>query len=413
MDDQELIPNLFRSEFSKIISVLCKTYGFSNMQLAEDIVSDTFLKATETWGLKGIPQNPTGWLYTAAKNRAIDNFRRERVFRQKITPELMNQNHPPGELEIDLSENNIKDSQLQMFFAICNPLISSEAQVALALRILCGFGVSEIATAFLTNKATINKRLQRAKSTLKDGNIDLGIPSAKEMENRLGNVLSVLYLLFNEGYYSTTNEKNIRKELCFEAMRLNYLLLDFERTNTGQANALMALFCFHASRFEARTDSSGEQVIYAKQDIKEWNSELIRKGEHYLHLSSKNQLLTKYHLEAAIAFYHTCPEDSIEKWEHILQLYNKLLQYEYSSIVALNRTYALAKANGVDEAIAECLKIDLKQNHLYHLLLSELYSSKNLEKEKEHLHIAASIVQTKSERKWILKKIENISKKVS
>lgn len=410
MDNQELIPNLFRSEFSKIVSVLCKTYGFSNMQLAEDIVSDTFLKATETWGLKGIPDNPTAWLYKVAKNMAIDGFRRERLFRQKIKPELAYQTDISEEVEIDWSDNNIKDSQLQMLFAICNPVISPKAQIALALRILCGFGITEIAKAFLSQNETINKRLQRAKKKLRENEIDLTRPTSVEMENRLNNVLSVLYLLFNEGYYSTSSEKNLRKELCYESMRLIYLLLDNEPTNKPRVNALMALFCFHASRFDARTDSSGEQVIYSKQNTKEWNYELIEKGEYYLQLSAKNKTLTKYHLEAAIAFYHTRPKDSKEKWENILQLYNKLLQFEYSPIVALNRTYALAKASSIEKAIAECLKIDLKQNHLYHLLLAELYTTVNMVKRQEHLHTAATLATTQTERKWILTKLAETTK---
>jgi len=410
MQTQELIPNLFRTEFSKIVSVLCKTFGLSNIQLAEDLVSDTFLAASATWGLKGIPDNPTAWLYTVAKNKARDTFRREKVFRDKVKPELEHQPNSSEAFDIDLSEHNIKDSQLKMLFAICNPIVSSEAQIALALRILCGFGVAEIAKAFLGKIETINKRLHRAKTALRKENIDLGIPSPTAMENRLNNVLSVLYLLFNEGYYSTTNEKNIRKELCFEAMRLNYLLLEYTPTNRSHTNALMALFCFHASRFEARTNKNGSQIIYSEQNTELWNKELIEKGKHYLYESAKEKRFSKYHLEAAIAYWHTEPTDSQKKWESILQLYNQLLQLEYSPIVALNRTYALAKANGIQEAITECLKIDLKNNHLYHLLLAELYESVNGQKQRNHLKEALRLADTQSERKWILNKLTAIDK---
>lgn len=413
MNSQELIPNLFRSEYSKIVSVLCKTFGLSHIEFAEDIASETFMVAAETWGLKGIPDNPKAWLYTVAKNKVRDSFRKEKVFREKIRPEFENKSVSSQIDEIDLSENNIKDSQLQMLFAVCNPIISSEAQVAMALRILCGFGVSEIAKAFLTNKATINKRLHRAKTTFREVKLDLGIPTLKEMDNRLGNVLSVLYLLFNEGYYSTTNERNIRKELCYEAMRLNYLLLDFKRTNTAPANALMALFCFHASRFEARIDENGGQVIYAEQNTDNWNHELIQRGNQFLFNSAKEKKFTKYHLEAAIAQWHTKAEDTNEKWESILQLYNRLLQLEYSPIAALNRTYALARANGTEEAIKECLKIDLKQNHLYHLLLAELYGNKNVKKQQDHLKLAAALSDTENERKWILEKLKKTEKQIS
>lgn len=409
MKDKELLPHLFRSEFSKIVSVLCKTFGLSNIELAEDMVSDTFLVATETWGLKGVPENPTAWLYTVAKNKARDTFRREKIFRQKLKPHLERQHQFFETFEIDLSENNIQDSQLQMLFAVCNPIISPEAQISLALRILCGFGIPEIAKAFLSNKETINKRLHRAKEKFREHKIELTIPATKELENRLNNVLSVLYLLFNEGYYSTTSEKNIRKDLCFEAMRLTYLLLNHKPANRPKTNVLMALFCFHASRFDARTNASGEQIVYADQDRGNWDYELIEKGKQYLNLSGTGTAITKYHLEAIIAYWHTQTVDSKEKWEHILQLYNQLLQIEYSPIVALNRTYALSKANSKKEAIKEALKIDLKNNHLYHLLLAELYDGIDTVKQTEHLKQALKLVDTENEKKTILKKIENIS----
>ena len=289
MENQELIPNLFRNEYSKIVSVLCKTFGLSNIEIAEDITSETFLVATETWGLKGLPENPTAWLYQVAKNKAKDGFRREKIFQQKIQPELQHRDTTFKEVEIDLSETNIQDSQLQMIFAICNPMISSEAQIALALRILCGFGVTEIAKAFLSKTETINKRLQRAKNKLRKAKIDLSMPSANTLESRLNNVLSVLYLLFNEGYYSTSNEKNIRKELCFEAMRLNLLLLDYKPTRQSQTSALMSLFCFHASRFDARTGKGGEQITYEEQNTALWDTKLIAKGKQYLYESAQQK----------------------------------------------------------------------------------------------------------------------------
>ena len=410
MENKELIPNLFRSEFSKIVSVLCKTFGLSNMQLAEDLVSDTFLVASETWGLKGIPDNPTAWLYTVAKNKARDTFRREKVFRDKVKPELVHRPNSMESVNIDLSEDSIKDSQLKMLFAVCDPLISSESQIALALRILCSFTVQEIATAFLSSKETINKRLYRAKEKLRENKVELVIPPSKKLNERLQNVLLVLYLLFNEGYYTSNSEKRIRKELCFEAMRLNYLLLNSPSTNTPKVNALMALFCFHASRFEARTDDGGGQIVYADQKETEWDQELIEKGEHFLNRSGTGKEVTKYHLEAIIAFWHTRTTiEPKEKWEHILQMYNRLLQIEYSPMAALNRTYALAMARNKKEALEEALKIRLEKNHLYHLLLAELYEGSNSVKQKEHLNKAAKLTTTENERLWISKKLAKLT----
>jgi RNA polymerase sigma-70 factor (ECF subfamily) len=406
LKDNSLIPHLFRSEFSKIVSVLCKTFGLSNIQLAEDITSETFLKATETWGIKGIPDNPTAWLYKVAKNKAKDYFKREQVFVQKIIPELKHQKQSIAAFDLDLSEHNIQDSQLQMLFTVCNPIISKEAQITFALRVLCGFGIEEISKALLSNKATINKRLHRIKETFRKNKVDLTFPSEDELMNRLNNVLSVLYLLFNEGYYSTTSEKTIKKELCIESMRLLYMLLNYEPSNQPHVNALMALFCFHSSRFEARMDQNGELILYDDQDKEKWNFELIEKGEFYIKRSSAGNEITKYYLEALIAFWHTRIDADIkEKWENILQLYNQLIQIEYSPVTALNRTYALAMTDGKEKAIKEALKINLSQNHLYHTLLAELYDGGNHKKQIEHLQLALKLADTENERKVILKKL--------
>lgn len=408
MKNEGLISNLFRKEFSKIVAVLCKTYGISNIQLAEDIVSDTFLAATETWKLKGIPHSPKSWLYTVAKNKIKDNFKRNKVFNDKIKPELENsvseQNGEPN-----FSEENITDSQLQMLFAVCNPIISPEAQITLALRILCGFGVKEIAAAFLTNKSTINKRLVRAKDTFRKRNIDLSFPSNQNLDDRIDSVLSIIYLLFNEGYYSTSSEKNLKKELCVEAMRLNFMLIANESTNLPRVSALMALLCFHSSRFTERINKLGEVVLYDDQDKSNWDVTLIEKGTNYLNKSAKGRV-TKYHLEAGISYWHTKFADSKDKWENILQLYNQLLQIEYSPVAALNRTYALAKANSKEEAIVEALKIDLSENHLYHVLLAELYYGINKKKQLEHLKIALRLVHTNAERKIIENKLEKANR---
>lgn len=407
MGGQKLIPNLFRTEFSKIVSVLCKTFGISNIHLAEDIASETFLVATETWSLKGTPENPKAWLYAVAKNKTKDYFKRKSLYTGKIIPELSNKETREHPIEIDLSEKNIEDSQLKMLFTICNPIISTEAQISLALRILCGFGIEEIASALLTNKSTINKRLQRAKSTYKKHHIKLELPKPDELKQRNTNVLTIIYLLFNEGYYSSVAEKNMRKTLCVEAMRLLYLFLDHQ--NIPEANALMALFCFHASRFEAREDEMGSPVLYENQQIEKWDKALILKGENYLHKSAFGNSLTKYHLEATIAYYHTKPFDTQDKWEKILQLYNHLLQINYSPIAALNRTYALSKARNKQEALIEALKINLSKNYLYHVLLAELYKDTNTKKQLAHLQTALQLVKKISERKVIEAKIERVS----
>ncbi len=409
MQEQQLIPNLFRTEFSKIVSVLCKSIGFSNIHLAEDIASDTFLIATETWSLKGIPDNPKAWLYAVAKNKAKDHFKRNSLFSKKIVPEISSKQETEYDIDIDLSDENIEDSQLKMLFTVCNPLLSTEAQVSLALRVLCGFGIEEIASALLTSKSTINKRLQRAKSSYRKHDIQLELPDPNELKERQENVLTIIYLLFNEGYYSSTAENKVRKHLCLEAMRLLYLFID--HYNIPKANALMGLFCFHASRFSARADEMGKPILYENQNREQWDKELIQKGEHYLHQSAIGNVISKYHLEATIAYWHTKPEEHELKWEKILQLYNHLLQIEYSPVVALNRTYALSRANSKEEAIKEALKIDLKNNHLYHVLLADLYKGIDQQLELKHLKIALSFVKTNNERQLIEAKLEKANRK--
>jgi len=409
MEQQELIPHLFRTEFRKISAVLCKLLGIEHLEIAEDIASDTFLLAFETWTYKGIPENPVAWLYLVAKNKAKNYISRNQVFAKKIAVQLKYASPGMEEIDIDLSDKNITDSQLQMLFAVCHPSISTEAQVGLALRILCGFGIDEIADAFLTNKETINKRLFRAKEKLRMENAPIAFPCETAINTRLETVLTTLYLLFNEGYYSESRDTILRNELCLEAMRLTYLLIEYPQTNQPPVNALLALMCFHASRFEARKNDNGEIVLYQDQDESLWDQELIAKGIYFLHQASQGNKVSKYHIEANIAFWHTVKADTKEKWESILQLYNHLLQIEYSPIAALNRTYALSKANGNAAAITEAEKLDLADNHFYFTLLGELYKDTNPGKASLNFQKALLLAKTNTDRQTIQKKIASLA----
>ena len=408
MPETDIIPHLFRSEYRKIIAVLSRKFGFDQIEKVEDIASETFLLAAETWGLKGLPKNPTAWLYTVAKNKAVDSIRHSKIYNNKIFNEIRAEISEKNEIEIDLTTKNITDSQLQMMFAICHPSIPVEAQIGLSLSILCGFGTEEIAEAFLTTKEAIYKRLARAKERLRIEKVTLEFPSPSQINERLDAVLTTLYLFFSEGYYSNANNVTLRKDFCIEAMRLNLMLLENEQTDTPAANALLSLMCFHSSRFEARIDQKGDLILYEDQDESLWNVELITKGEYFLNNSSTGRNLSKYHLEAAIAYWHTKKTDSVEKWENILQLYNKLLQIEYSPIAALNRTYALAKANGTEKAIVEAEKLNLLDNHLYHNLLGKLFEEIDYKKSLEHLNLALKLSKKDTEKALILSNINRI-----
>jgi len=399
---------LFRTEYRKLIAVLYRHFGFEHPEIAEDIASDTFLTAAETWGLKGLPDNPTAWLYTVARNKAKDYLKHGNIFTQKVSSVIQTGEAYLPVTEIDLSDKSIKDSQLQMMFAICHPAITAEAQIGLALRILCGFGIDEIAGAFLSNKETINKRLFRAKEKLREEKVKIEFPESKAISSRLDNVLKTLYLLFNEGYYSSSGNATLRKELCLEAMRLNYLLIENKLFNLPEVCALLSLMCFHASRFEARMDENGEMVRYDEQDTSLWNEELIEKGKQYLSKASKGDKITKYHIEATIAYWHTIKADTPEKWDNILQLYNRLLITEYSPMAALNRTYAVSKVKGNAEAIIEAEKLQLNGNHLYHILLGSLYKDTDMQKAKQHLQTALKLAKTVAEKKQIKKDLDKL-----
>jgi RNA polymerase sigma factor (sigma-70 family) len=408
MEQQELIPHLFRAEYSKITTVLCKLFGVEHIQIAEDLASETFLVAFETWNYKGIPTNPTAWLYLVAKNKAKNYFHHNKIFAEKISRQIQYVNIKNEEIEIDLSEKNITDSQLQMLFAICQPSISAEAQIGLSLRILCGFGIDEIADAFLTNKETINKRLFRAKEKLRLEKVQIKFPNKIEIDKRLETVLTALYLLFSEGYYSERQNAIIRKDLCLEAMRLTYLLIENEQTNQHSTNALLSLMCFHSSRLDARTTENGEIILYQEQDENLWDDELIAKGNYFLKKASSWNIISKYYLEASIAYWHTIKMDTKDKWENILQLYNKLLQLEYSPIAALNRTFALSKAKSKQIALCEAEKLNLSDNHFYYLLLGELYKDVDNIKAKIHFQKAFSLAKTQTEKHSIKNKIDEL-----
>ncbi|MFK7936324.1 MAG: RNA polymerase sigma factor [Saprospiraceae bacterium] len=402
-----LIPQLFRSEYSKMVAVLCKKFGVQNIEQAEDIVSDTFLLAAETWGKKGLPENPTAWLYTVAKNKIKDRFKRQKIYTEKVKPII--ENEQMNSYEIDLSDQNIQDSQLQMMFAICHPELPVAAQIGLSLRILCGFGIDEIAQAFLTNKSSINKRLFRAKDKLRQTVTELQLPPAEDIPARLATVQKTIYLLFNEGYHSATDNAVLRKDFCLEALRLALLLEQYPPTATPATQALIALMCFHASRFAARLDDAGDIVLYNDQNANLWDKQLVAKGEEYMNKAARGKAMSRYHLEAAISYWHTQPIDNQEKWENILQLYNRLLMSDYSPVVALNRTYALYKTTDAATALVELEKLKLEQNPFYWTLLGFLFSGISDKESAIYAYEKAlKFVKNEKERAVILRRIAEV-----
>lgn len=408
--DNDLLPHLFRTEYTKMTAVICRLFGLQHIEIAEDIASETFLKATEIWSLKGIPDNPTAWLYTVAKNKTKDYLKRNTFFEKEISPNIKAENFEYDETNIDFTEQNINDSQLAMIFAVCNPTNSEEAQICLALQVLCGFSVKEIANAFLSNKETIKKRLLRARENLRQQHFKIQTLTHTEILSRLDSVLTTLYLLFNEGYFSKSNDNLIRKDLCSEAVRLAFTLTENSMTNTGKVNALLSLLCFQSSRLEARISASEEPILFDEQDKNLWNKELINKGNYHLVKACSENELSKYHLEASIAYWHTTTEDN-KKWKYILQLYNQLILLEYSPITALNRTFSFAKVYGNEKAISEAEKLNLQTNHYYHSLLGYLYSPNDTDKAISHFRKSISLTNSDIEKKQLTKTLAGLEGK--
>ncbi|SDG28087.1 RNA polymerase sigma-70 factor, ECF subfamily [Dyadobacter soli] len=283
-----------------------------------------------------------------------------------------------------------------MIFAVCNPANSPESQISLALQILCGFSVAEIADAFLSKPETIKKRLLRARANLRNDRFQTGPLLPAEVQSRLDVVLRTLYLLFNEGYFSKSGNILIRKDLCSEAMRLTHMLAENPLTNARQVQALLALMCYQSSRFDARLNDHGHTVLFEAQDPNLWDRALIDRGNYYLVNACSGNAVSKYHIEAGIAYWHTTPPETV-KWAHILHLYNQLIVTEYSAATALNRTFAYAKVYGNEAGLVEAEKLGLNGNTYYHALLGYLYTPLSTTQASEHYRRAIELSKSPAE----------------
>ncbi len=347
-----------------MVSYLTRILGLGHLDLAEDVVQDTLCRALETWPVQGLPGNPSAWLMRVARNRAIDLLRRDDQFRYFV-PELVHllklKEDPPGTMTAFESqiafENEIKDAQLRMMFSCCHAELSTEAQVTLILKTLCGFSVSEIAHALLASEDSIEKRLGRARKLFRLSETFTEF-DASDIAERLEAVYQAIYLLFNEGYHSSGSERTVREDLCFEAIRLALLLSDHPQGQKPKIHALLALLCFHAARLPGRMDDDGGLIQLEMQDRSKWDRDLMGRGFHFLEKSSMGNELSEYHLEAGIAALH-CAAPTYEKteWPKIVELYDALCRLKPSPIVALNRAIALGKSLGPEEGLAELRKI--------------------------------------------------------
>ena len=395
----QLVAHLFRHEAGRLQAVLTRWLGLGRLAEAEDLVQDTLLEALAAWKLHGVPDNPSAWLYKVAQRKTLDVLRREQRYR-RLAGELAlaaDAETSATQAATLFLDEEIADSQLRMLFACCHPALPPEAQVALCLKTLCGLSIAEIAGAFLTSADTINKRLYRARERIREGVVQLEVPSGPQLTARLAGVLRSLYLLFNEGYHSAHPDQLIRQELCAEALRLTRLLTDSPRTSQPETFALLALLCFQASRFEARTTELGAIVLLADQDRRRWNQGLIAQGLRCLGRAAAGDTASSFHLEAAIALEHCRAADfASTDWKAIGRYYDLLLARQPSPMVALNRAVALAYAEAPPVGLQAALAIEgLEQHHLYHAVLGELYRQAG-QPAQARLHLEQALERTKS-----------------
>ena len=370
----EVVEDLFRREWGKIVATLTRIFGIERLALAEDVVQEALARALQTWPYYGIPENPSAWIMRVARNLALDQARREVRFRNK-------QEEIAGFFERSfgdppVAQDEIEDDRLRMIFVCCHPEIPQEAQVALALRTLCGFNVAEIANAFLTSEAAIAKRLTRAKQRIRAARIPFEIPAGPELTARLNGVLQTLYLLFNEGYKASGGDRLIREELCHEAIRLSDLVAGHSAGNQPQTHALLALMYLNAARLSARTDSEGHILRLKEQNRSRWDKGMIAKGMFHLAQSAAGTEVSVYHLQAGIAACHcAAPDAKSTNWRQILSLYDRLVELDDSPIVALNRAVALAHVHGPAAGLSAVKSLrerrELQSYYLLYAILGE------------------------------------------
>ncbi len=392
------------------------------MDLAEDVVQDSLIEAIKQWTYKGVPDNPSGWLFRVAKNKALNIINREKYKRQ-YTSDVVHllQSEWTAEPAVNhlFSEKEILDDQLRMVFTCCHPSISSDSQVALILKTLCGFSIPEIAKAFLTNDENINKRLVRARQKIRESKIPFEIPPGRSLKPRLQTVLETIYLLFNEGYSASTGTDLIRYEVCEEAIRLGEIIAAHESIeDKSTIYALLALMQLNSSRFKARQDAEGNILTLERQNRSLWDFALMKEGFFNLERSLPANEISIYHILATISSYHCSARDyESTDWKSILTLYDRLVEIDKSPVVLLNRAVALSKAEGAGMAIEELQKLQnipsLKSYHLLYAVLAESY----IELDKfgqaaEQLQKAIDLTPLDTERIFLQKKLKYCYEKI-
>jgi RNA polymerase sigma-70 factor (ECF subfamily) len=401
-----MVDHLFRREAGKMVATLVRVLGLRHIELAEDVVQDALLSALETWKYHGVPDNPTAWLFQSARHRAVDLLRRRRLF-DRIAGRISRR------LGSRIEDEEIRDDQLRMMFSCAHPGVPPEGQVAIILKYLCGFGLPEIAHAFLTTEAAIEKRLARAKHAMKRAG-GLHFPGTRNLVRRLDSVHQAVYLLFSEGYHGTHPERTVREELCAEALRLGAMLADHPATAVPATFALQGLMCLHAARIPARMDDAGSLILLEDQDRALWSRPLIEEGIRYLGQSAGGDELTPFHVEAGIAALHAEARSLGETdWEAILRLYSILYRLRPTPIVALNRAIALGRVEGPECGLRELERLGrtrkLQSYPFLDAAAGELHERAGRpQKARDHFERALALARNESERRVLLGRLQGL-----
>lgn len=340
---------------------------FGSIDIAEDAVQDAFVAAVQKWPLSGVPPSPAGWIITTARNRAIDQLRRESSRTARSVEAAYLEARDP------LTESHtVEDERLRLIFTCCHPALSKGAQVALTLRLLGGLSTVEIARAFLVSEQTMAQRLVRAKAKIRDARIPYRVPTAAELPARIASALLVVYLIFNEGYTASSGDNLIREELCTEGIRLGRLLVEL-LPGEPEVDGLLALMLLIDARRAARTTSTGDLVLLANQDRSRWNRVLIAEGQQIVRRCLQQGRPGPYQIQAAINAVHSDASTAEETdWRQILRLYDQLQEIAPSPIVALNRAVAVAEVNGPEVGLELVEQLDLGEFYLFHAVRADL-----------------------------------------
>jgi RNA polymerase sigma-70 factor (ECF subfamily) len=410
----ESTDHLFRHEAGRMVAVLTRIFGMHNLALAEDVVQDAFCRALEVWKFRGMPENPSAWLMATAKHCAIDALRRQRTART-YAPELGRLLDSEWTLAPTVEElfaaNAIQDDQLRMMFSCCQPRLPEEAQVALILNILCGFSVDEVASAFVSSHAAMEKRITRAKKALATSKNLFDTTAPTDFSARLSSVQRALYLLHNEGYHGASSEFTVRAELCHEAIRLTALLAQHPLGATPSTYALSALMYLTTARLPARVGASGNLHALFDQDRSLWDQKLVGEGQRLLELSASGTELSQYHVEAAIAWVHAEAQRAEDTdWGKIVALYDTLMTMWVSPIVALNRAIAIGQLHGPQRGLQEIAAIsDVKRMARYPFYSAALgdfeFRLGRLDDAREHFRAALRLARNPMERRFLERRV--------